>query len=405
VLLLGFLLPHTAGASSAEATRQFESGKQAVAAQDYAAALDAFEAAAAAGMTGPVVHFNIGVCAYRVGQWSRAATAFRETARTPAMAPLAHYNLGLVAIAQHKEDQAAKWFAQVQREASDERLQSLATEQLARLPPPAQRNWYAFASALAGYDDNVALVANGDVLGVTDTDDAFTEVQAAFTAPLTGPWRFDGNLVWLDYQDLDAFDQLTVNAAARYRLPLGDWYTEAGVQYSYSTLDGEGFQSKALLILQASRSLTEEWRLRVRYRFNDINGLDGFEGLDGTRHELAVRGIWRRGKWDVTVQYRYDTSDYRDEDLSFDRHQLSVDVQRDLSENWSVEAVLSFDRSSYDVADNSNEDRTEVGLGLSRSFGQRWRAVLRYAYADNQAELPAFDYGRSLISGGVEANW
>ncbi len=404
-LLLAFLLPVAAGANNSEASLQFENGKQAVAAQDYAAALDAFEAAAAAGMTGPVVHFNIGVCAYRVGQWSRAAAAFGQVARTPAMAPLAHYNLGLVALAEHKEQQAAKWFAQVQREASDERLQSLATEQLARLPQPAERNWYAYGSVAAGYDDNVALVANGDVLGVTDTDDAFTEVQLAVTAPLTGPWRFDGDVVLLDYQDLDSFDQLGISAAARYRLPLGNWNSEAGVQLAYSTLDGEGFQNKAVLILQAARSLTEEWRLRVRYRFHDINGLDGFEGLDGTRHELAVRGIWRRARWDVAVQYRYDTTDYREEDLSFDRHQLLVDAQRDLNEYWTVEAGLAFDRSRYDVADNSAEDRTEVWLGLSRSFGQRWRAVMRYAYADNQAELPEFDYDRNRIQAGVEVNW
>jgi hypothetical protein len=284
-------------------------------------------------------------------------------------------------------------------------LQSLATEQLARLPPPAERNWYAYGSVAAGYDDNVALVANGDVLGVSDTDDAFTEVQLAVTAPLTGPWRFDGDVVLLDYQDLDSFDQLSINAGARYRLPLGDWNSEAGVQLAYSTLDGEGFQNKAVLILQTARSLTEEWRVRVRYRFHDINGLDGFEGLDGTRHELAVRGTWRRGRWDVTVQYRYDTTDYREEDLSFDRHQLLVYAQRDLNEYWTVEAGLSFERSRYDVADNSAEDRAEIVLGLSRSFSERWRAVMRYAYADNQAELPEFDYGRNRIQAGVEVNW
>jgi hypothetical protein len=196
-----------------------------------------------------------------------------------------------------------------------------------------------------------------------------------------------------------------VNAGVRYRLPVGKWTNEAGVQLVYSTLDSEGFQSKAMLILQATRPLTENWWLRVRYRFNDIDGLDGFEGLDGTRHELAVRGMWRRGSWDVTVQYRYDTSDYREDVFSFDRHQLSLDAQRELNENWAVEAGLSFDRSSYDAADNSAEDRTEAELGISRSFGQRWRAVIRYSYADNRAQLAEFDYGRNRISAGVEANW
>ena len=177
------------------------------------------------------------------------------------------------------------------------------------------------------------------------------------------------------------------------------------MQLVYSTLDREGFQNKAMLIMQATRLLTEQWRLRVRYRFSDINGLDGFEGLDGTRHELGVRGTWQRGRWDVNVQYRYDTTDYQEERLSFDRHQLLVDAQRDLGENWSVEAIVAFDRSSYYTADNSAEDRAEVELAVSRSFGRRWRAVMRYAYADNRAELPEFDYQRSRVSAGVEVNW
>jgi hypothetical protein len=403
--LLWLLIPVAAGAYSATAAEQFEAGKQAFAVEDYSAALVAFEAAAAAGMTGPVVNFNIGVCAYRVGAWSRATAALREAARTPAMAPLAHYNLGLVAVAEDQNNQAGRWFALAQRAATDERLQALATEQLARLPRPAERNWYAYSSLAAGYDDNVALVSGGDVLGVSDTEDAFTELQLAFAAPLTGAWRFDGGLVMLDYQDLDSFDQLSANAGARYHRTVGNWSSEAGVQLGYSTLDGEGFQSKAMLILQSTRSLSQDWRLRVRYRFSDIDGLDGFEGLGGTRHELGVRGNWQRGDWDFAVQYRFDTTDYREQHLSFDRQQLLVDVQRDLGENWTVQAVLTFDRSSYHVTENSVEDRAEIELSVSRTFAERWRAVMRYAYANNRAELAEFDYERNRISAGIEVNW
>ena len=161
------------------------------------------------------------------------------------------------------------------------------------------------------------------------------------------------------------------------------------MQLVYSTLDGEGFQSKAMLILQATRSLTEEWRLRVRYRFSDIDGLDGFEGLDGTRHELGVRGTWRRGSWDVNVQYRYDTTDYQEERLSFDRHQLWSTRSATWTRTGPWRPVVAFDRSSYDTADNSTEDRAEVELAVSRSFGRRWRAVMRYAYADNRPSCPS----------------
>jgi tetratricopeptide (TPR) repeat protein len=404
-VLIAFLAPLLAHAHTAESLQQFEIGKQAVAAKDFATALDAFEAAAAAGMTGPAVQFNIGVCAYRLGRWSRAASAFREVARTREMAPLAHYNLGLVALGDGKRDEAARWFAQAERETTDEGLRSLATRQLAQLPPAPERNWVAFGSFAAGYDDNVALVSGGDVLGVSGTDDAFGELQIAAAGPLVGPWRFDGSVVLLDYQDLDAFDQLTANGGARYRLPLGDWTGEAGLQLSYSTLDNEGFESKRMLLLQASRALSEEWRLRARYRYSDIDGLDGFQGLDGSRHELGIRGIWHRDSWDVSLEYKYDTSDYEDESLSFSRHQLSADVQRDLAEYWTVQAGVSFDSSSYDVAANGSEERFELTLAASRSINDTWRVVVRYAYADNSADQPEFNYQRNLFSAGVEAAW
>jgi len=404
-VFFAFLVPLAVRAASAEATQHFATGKQAFAAQNYAAALDAFEAAAAAGMTGPVVHFNIGVCAYRVGQWSRAAAAFREAAQAPAMAGLAHYNLGLVALAESNPQEATRWFTLAQRETGDERLRSLATEQLARLPQPAERNWFAYGSFGAGYDDNVALVSGGDVLGVSDTDDAFAELQLAFTAPLTGPWRFDAGLVWLDYQDLDSFDQMTLSAAGRYRVPLAGWRGEAGVQLEYSTLGSDGFENKQVLILQATRPLTDEWRLRVRYRFSNIDGLDGFGGLDGTRHDLGVRGSWHRGSWDVAVGYRFDHTDYQDESLSYARHQVTTDATYELDANWTFTAGLSLDRTSYDVTENGTESRSEIVLAASRAFGTQWRAVVRYAYADNEADQPEFDYGRNRISAGVEATW
>ena len=227
----------------------------------------------------------------------------------------------------------------------------------------------------------------------------------SISAPLTGPWRFDGGLVALDYQDLDSFDQLSLNAGARYQIPLGDWNGQAALQLAYATLDGEGFESKRMLVLQATRRLTQDWRLRARYRFSDIDGLDGFEGLDGRRHELGIRGIWRRDSWDVTIEYRFDSSDYDDATLSFDRHQLAVDVERELDRNWTVQAGLARDRSDYEVAANGSEERTEFTLALSRRFGSGWRVVVRYAYADNTADLAEFDYQRNRISAGVEADW
>jgi tetratricopeptide (TPR) repeat protein len=367
--------------------------------------LNAFEGAVAAGMTGPAVHFNIGVCAFKLGRWERADAAFREAARTPEMAQLAHYNLGLVALGAGESDEAARWFAQVERGASDERLKSLAAAQMAQLPSPPERNWLAFGSLAAGYDDNVALVSGSDVLGVSGTDDTFSELQLFGAAPLAGNWRFDGGVVLLDYLDLDNFDQLSLNAGGRYRMSLREWTGEAGLQVTYGTLDGDGFESKRMLLLQATRPLPDDWRLRVRYRFSDIDGLDGFSGLDGTRHEFGLRGLWRRGSWDVTLTYRFDKTDYADEALSFDRHQLSVDTEYELDANWTVQAGLAHDRSKYTETANGSEERTEISFAVNREFGSQWRAFVRYAFADNQADRPEFDYQRNRFTAGVEATW
>ena len=70
-----------------------------------------------------------------------------------------------------------------------------------------------------------------------------------------------------------------------------------------------------------------------------------------------------------------------------------------------MQASLALDRSSYDVAENGSEKRTELALAVSRNLNATWRAVVRYAYADNQADLPEFDYRRNRISAGVEATW
>jgi hypothetical protein len=105
------------------------------------------------------------------------------------------------------------------------------------------------------------------------------------------------------------------------------------------------------------------------------------------------------------VQYRFDTTDYAAETLSFDRHQFSVDAFYDLDSDWTLQASLARDRSRYDVAENGGENRSELALAVTRNFNTTWRAIVRYAYADNEADVPEFDYQRHRISAGVEATW
>lgn len=379
-------------------------GSKAFKAQDYGAALRSFEAALAAGLSGPAVHFNIGVAAYRLGEYSRAEAAFNQVARTPAMAALAHYNLGLVALRHGTTDEAASLFARAEREAADEQLRTLASEQLAELASrPASRDWIGYAAFDAGYDDNVALVNNSDVLGISGKEDAFAELQLALSAPLARPWRLDAGLTWVDYQDLDRFDQLSLQGGGYYRVPVGNWMNQAGLQLAYTTLDGEGFENRRTLALQTSSELWPDLRMRVRYRYNDIDGMNDFGGMTGHRHEAGARFVWTREPWDIAVEYEIDASDYDDAALSANRHQLGFDLQRPLFAGWAVLLEATRRRSRYDDRDNGTEDRTQLMLAVTKALSPTWQFVMRYTHTRNAADLAEFDYSGNRISAGVEA--
>jgi tetratricopeptide (TPR) repeat protein len=386
-----------------DAAQLFAAGRLAFENGDFPAALDAFDAAVRSGLSGPAVYFNIGVAAFRAGEYTRAEAAFTEVARTPAMAALAHYNLGLVSLRRNDQHAARRWFARAEQEAADDRLRTLAASQLSGLPAPPDRNWFGYASLGAGYDDNVALVSSAEVLGVSGVDDAFAEVQLAVGGPLAQPWRFDASLAYLDYADLDAFDQLGVQGGARYRVSLRDWTDDFFAQLAYLTLDGASFENRRMVGMQASRDLSREWRIRAQYRFSDVDGMGEFSGVTGQSHEAAVR-LSRSGQpWDFEVEYRFETSDSDDRNFSATRHQLALDASRNLSENWLLWLDATLRNSRYDLPDNGNEHLVEVAVAVARTLSARWRLVLRYDFTHNDAHRADFNYERNRITAIVEA--
>ena len=384
----------------------FRDGQAAFEKQDYCTALSAYEGALSAGRTGPAVHFNIGVAAYRCGSFDRAQPAFEEAARTPSMASLAHYNLGLVALARQQDDDARDWFSRVERDSSDERLRGLAAAQLSGLPVASvSRDWIAYGAFSAGYDDNVALIASSDSVGISNSADAFADLQIAISAPVSGPWQFDASMFLVNYADLDAFDQLGVQGGGRYEIETGAWSHQAGAQLAYTTLDGSGFERAASVSWQSATAITASWRFRARYRFLDTEGLDEFEGLTGTRHELALFMDSRGGQWTTQVGYRFDDSSYQEPTLSATRHQFGFETRRALAAGWTTGVEALWRLTHYHLDSAGEERRLEIAIEASRPLSQRWHVILRYAYANNDADQPEYNYDRNRISAGIEAVW
>jgi tetratricopeptide (TPR) repeat protein len=401
---LVFVCSGSASAHGEEAGRQFRAGSIAFQAGDYTKALAAFEAALAQGMSGPALHFNIGVAAYRAGNYARAEAAFREVANTPAMAGLAYYNLGLVELKRNDPDAAARWFTRVEAATQDARLRQLASTQLDGFePPPATPTWFGYAGFGIGHDDNVALIANSDVLGISDSADDFAEAQFALSMPIGDAWRIDGGVNAVDYQTLDSFDQLGAQVGGRYRWSVGDWINDAGAQLAHTLLDGSSFESRRALFVQTRRELRPDLTVHGRYRFNDIDGHDEFRGLSGRRHELSAALDWVQAAWDFRFGYLLEIGDYDDHALSATRHELSFEAESEFATDWTVSFGASRRHSRYDDHTNGKEQRTELALALTRTLTARWQVFVRYAYANNDADASEFDYTGNRINAGVEA--
>ncbi len=99
----------------------------------YGAALARYHEAEKAGLSSPLLDYNIGVTCYRLGKYDDAVTHLERAYRDDGLAALAAYNLGLAERAAGHADEAARWFDVAATRASGTPLEKLARQSLA--PP------------------------------------------------------------------------------------------------------------------------------------------------------------------------------------------------------------------------------------------------------------------------------
>ena len=92
----------------------------------YRTALLRYRAAAAAGLDTPLLHYNMGIAYYRVGQYADATAEFMKAQGDPQLASLATYNLGLAYRAAGDTDAAIDAFSAVADTAERRDLRRLA---------------------------------------------------------------------------------------------------------------------------------------------------------------------------------------------------------------------------------------------------------------------------------------
>jgi tetratricopeptide (TPR) repeat protein len=377
----------------AAATTAFETG-------DYRRALRLFETARANGSDSAALHYNIGVCQYRVGDYTEAAATFALVRdRFPQFAAVAEYNRGLALSALNDRNAARTAFQRAR--AGDDALAGLADSALARLGAanaPRSR-WVGYFDVAAGHDDNVALVDELSLPATVSASTSFTELvgYAGGRVGQRGSLSFSGYSV--RYADASQFDQTALRVDTAFGWSPGDWRFEAGPHFAETLLDGDGFERALGVSLRAIRPITERVTFDVRLVYDDLDAPSSrFAFIDGTRQRLRL-GLESRGQQSrIRVGYEIEANDRASASVSPDRDRLVLNLQRGAG-RWSLEATLAYRQSDYDdLAAPRHERLTEIGAAARRNLQKGWLFGTEYRLADNDSNIAQFGYRSRRVS-------
>ena len=124
---LAFMSFLAAGPAAAQdASALFAEGNSLVRSGVYRTALLRYREAAAAGLDSALLHYNLGVVYYKLGEFDDAAEEFTRAAADPALASLATYNRGLAQRAGGDSTAAEQSFNTVADSADERELRRLA---------------------------------------------------------------------------------------------------------------------------------------------------------------------------------------------------------------------------------------------------------------------------------------
>jgi hypothetical protein len=418
IFVLGSLASPWALRSARADSVAFSNGTRAFAAGNYAKALAYFDEAKSAGVDGPAIHYNIGVCTFRLRNYGRAESEFRLVAdRYPKMRALAEYNVGLVLRAEGREAAARKQFELARRTSTDEKITRLAEAMLHRSGPAAgsvqasarspdsDTKWVSLVDFNVGYDDNVVLLDDSSLPPGQSSGSAFTEVLALVSGPISSEagFRFNGSIYAVDYADTRDFNQTAARLGGAYRWNAGEWRLEAEIHFSDSTLDGDSFESRLGAGLTLRRPLTAVTALGLSFLHEDVDPAGSrFAFLDGAREQLGV--TWDRYgmKGRLTLAYRHELNDRDSPAVSPARNGVSLSYRYTMSPAWTADVALGLRRSAFDDASaRRDEDRYDLSAGIGRRFGRSWQMSGMYQWSENRSDVAAFTYTRTRLSFGV----
>ena len=338
-------------------------------------ALVRYREAAAAGLDTPLLHYNVGVVYYRLGEFADAAEEFARAAAAPELAALASYNRGLAQRASGDHAAATLSFQAAADSADDRDLRRLATSAAEGAPPtadtataarPTRRTPRAtvepdepigefrlLAAARLGQDDNVYEAPSDAYVDLADP-----------TQPVVTPVVYSGGFmpVELHAAYMLGHESGDTDFAFRYDMD-GDFY---GTEVANATVVDQRLLMGADIVLgereRRSRLLDTAFFVRT-HRETNFNPDDGTErDIDGedisdrfSYKASGVRGEYTHllGDWSWGFMLTAERREYERTtavaNYDHDYFYAAIDLAYDLSDVMTLRGTLTNYRRVYDT--------------------------------------------------------
>lgn len=401
----------------------FRDGVASSRAGNHEAALRQFEAAREAGLDTPQLHYNLGISYRRTGDNASAKRAFRRATHSPELAGPAHYQLGRIALYAGDAREAQRQFHAAERSAQTELLRDASRRQLAALVVSASREprrGHAFLALEGGYDGNVAKTDEtarestegavyGDLLGwgeyrLMPQGVADLRVSGTFNTRRHAG-EPDANLVF-------------IQAGPAWHQRTGNWQTHLGVQVSEFQLQGDRVEHTVELVAGAEQAFPRLGDVRTRLRMGRASGGNGFDHLDGYRHDLqlALHRHQDSLPWFVRYDFVYEnrddleTADGGFQSASPMRQGLTAGIRPILADGMQLELTAGYRLSRYSDPDRlaggesirRKDERIRLEAGMVRQLHGAWDTAARVSWTDSSSNRAEFNYDRFQASLGVE---
>lgn len=406
--------------SQASMKDDFAAGVAAAQRQEYAKALKYFEAAERAGMSKPLLYYNLGVSYYRERRLYEAETSFRRAAQSPQLAALSYYNLGLIARDQGKREHAINRFKHARAMAKTEKMRRLSELALQRMitpdtaePEPAAP-WFIWVEGGIGYDSNAALAADfATKTGGRDETFGFSAYGHYDFTRL----RLHGLVNLEHYSELHDFNFDLLETGASLPLENGAWRFRPGLSLRRMRVGDESLQDSAALLFQSTLRMGGDFDLKFYLEHEAIDAGGGYQHLEGTRNYFQASvstpaDRWRL-VWDVELNDREDLAgEASSEFFSFSprRIQWQLEYRNPLTERINLKLAAGLQDSKYRGTDiriddeatvvtemRRSDDRNRLILELEYRHRNDWQSRMELIYLERNSNFAEYDYDRTTL--------